>query len=177
MQRQQRKYDEAGNQFRKQIVINPQDHYAHANLGEMLRDQKKCAEAMPELEKALAIAPNKVDVLLAQGGCDLDLGNRARGLSELEQATSASPAPNTWNSAAYIPAKRNIELDLAEKWSDTCLIMESGRLRSVSLDHLTAAQLNYVFSIAAYWDTRGWIYFLRDDNAKSSRMAAPVWRE
>ena len=83
----QRKYEEAAAQFSKQIIINPQDHYAHRNLGMMLRDQKKCSDAMPELQKALAITPNHPETLLAEGECDLDLGNRAKGISELQQAT------------------------------------------------------------------------------------------
>ncbi len=171
----QHKYEEAAAQFRKQIVINPQDHYAHGNLGMLLRDQKKCADAMPELDKALALTPNKPEVLLAQGECDIDLGNRAKGISELEQATSASSAPNIWNSAAYHLAKRNIELDRAEKWSETSLTMESPRLRSVSLDHLTPEQLSCVFRIAHYWDTRGWIYFLRGDSARARAYVEAAW--
>lgn len=171
----QHKYEDAAAQFRKQIVINPEDHYAHANLGMMLRDQKKCKDAMPELEKALTITPGHVEALLAQGECDLDLGNQAKGISELEQATNGSSAPNVFNSAAYSLAKRNIELDRAEKWSETSLTIESARLSSVSLDKLTAEQLNYVVWIAEYWDTRGWVYFLRGDNAKAQSYIEAAW--
>src|ERR1022692_2356956 len=171
----QRKYQEAVSQFRKQIVINPNDHYAHANLGMVLRDQKKCSESIPELEKALAITPNHADVLLAQGECDIDLGNRAKGISEFEQAISASSASGIWNGAAYALAERNIELDRAEKWSETALIIESARLRSVSLERLTPEQLTYVSSIANYWDTLGWIYFLRGDNANAQSYVAIAW--
>lgn len=172
----QHKYDDAAAQFRKQIVVNPDDHYAHSNLGTLLRDQKKCSDAIPELHRGLSISPNKADVLLALAECDIDLGDRAKGISELEQATSASPAPNTWNSAAYALATRNIDLDLAEKWSDACLAMESARLHNISLDHLTAEQLNFVTWIAAYWDNRGWIYFLRGDNANAESYIQASWR-
>jgi tetratricopeptide (TPR) repeat protein len=171
----QHKYEDAAAQFRKQIVINPQDHYAHANLGMLLRDEKKCGEALPELDRALAITPNKAEALLAQGECDIDLGNRAKGLSELEQATSVSSSAGAWNSAAYNLAKRNIELERAEKWSEAALTMESARLHSISLEHLTAEQLNFVFSMAHYWDTRGWIYFLRGDNSSAQAYTEACW--
>lgn len=172
----QHKYDEAAAQFRKQIIINPDDHYAHSNLGMLLRDQKKCAEAVPELQKGLALSPNRAEALIALGDCDIDLGNRAKGISEFEQAIGASSAPGVRNSAAYALATRNIELDLAEKWSDSCLSTENERLRNVSLDHIGAEQLNFVTWIAAYWDTRGWIYFRRRDykNAESYLLAS--WR-
>jgi len=171
----QRKYEEATAQFRKQMVVNPDDHYAHRNLGMMLRDQKKCNEAMPELQKALSLTPNHAESLLAEGECDLDLGNRAKGISELQQATSISSAPNIFNSAAYALARRNIEVDMAEKWSDTCLAIEKARLQNISLDHLTPEQLNYVFWMSSYWDTRGWIYFLRGDNSNARSYVESAW--
>lgn len=173
---QQHKYDDAAAQFRKQIVINPEDHYAHANLGELLRTEKKCSEAMPELRKALSLTPNKADVLLALGACDIGLGNQAKGLSELEQATSVSSAPGTWNTAAYILAEQKIELARAEEWSDASLNIEALRLQGISLDHLTAEQLNYVFWVAHYWGTQGWICFLRGDSEKAQGYVEASWQ-
>ncbi len=172
----QHKYEDAASEFREQIVVNPDDHYAHSNLGMMRRDERKCSDAMPALQKGLAITPNKADALIALGDCDIELGNRSKGLSELEQAVSSSSAPGTWNSAAYTLAERNIELNLAEKWSDTSLTMESARLQSISLDHLTAAQLNFAAWIAHYWDTRGWIYFLRGDATSAQSYLEASWR-
>jgi TonB family protein len=171
----QQKYGEAAAQFRKQLVVNPNDHYAHRNLGMMLREQHQCSEAMPELQKALSLTPNHAETLLAQGVCDLDLGNPAKGMSELEQATSVSSAPSIFNSAAYALAKRNIEIGIAEKWSERCLTIENARLQNISLDHLTPDQLNYVSWMASYWDTRGWIYFLRGDNTNARLYLEASW--
>jgi TonB family protein len=170
-----REYADAAAQFRKQMVVNPDDHYAHRNLGMMLRDQHQCSEAIPELQKALSLSPNHAETLLAEGECDIDLGSRAKGLSELQQATSISSAPNIFNSAAYALAKRNMELGMAEKWSDTCLTIEKSRLQNISLDHLTPEELNYVFWMSAYWDTRGWIYFLRGDNSNALSYVEAAW--
>jgi len=155
--------------------VNPDDHYAHRNLGMMLRDQQRCSEAMPELQKALSLTPNHAETLLGEGECDLDLGNNAKGISELQQATSVSSAPNIFNSAAYALAKRNVEIKMAAKWSDTCLTIESTRLQNISLDHLTPEQLNYVFWMASYWDTRGWIYFLEGDNSSARSFVEAAW--
>jgi TonB family protein len=171
----QRKYTEAITQFQKQIAINPQDHYAHGNLGMVLRDQKKCAEALSELQQALALTPNNANVLLAMGECDLDLGNKAKGISEMEQATSTSSSANMWNNAAYQLALRNVELDRAEKWADMAVAMQSLHLKSVSLEHLSSTQLNQVNSLASYWDTLGWIYFLRDQPEPAERYIRSAW--
>jgi tetratricopeptide (TPR) repeat protein len=162
---EQRRYSEAQAQFQKQIAINPDDHYAHGNLGVMLRDQKKCNDALPELEKALALTPNNTTVMLALGECNLDLGNTAKGISFLEQATSEGSSPGTWNSAAYQLARRNLELDRAQKWAEAAISGESAQLHNFSLDHLSTAQLGRVSSIASFWDTMGWVLFQRGDYA------------
>ena len=174
--RRQHKYDDAAAQFRKQIIVNPDDPNAHSNLGMMFRDQKKCSEAMPELDKGLALSPNRAEVLIALAECDIDLGRPEKGFSELEQAISASSAPGTRNSAAYALAKRTIELERAERWSNTCLSMELPLLRNLVLDQLTPEQFSYATSISTYWDTRGWIYFERGDDKNAEAYLNAAWR-
>jgi hypothetical protein len=39
----------------------------------------------------------------------------------------------------------------------------------------TPDQLNYVFWVASYWDTRGWIYFLRGDNTNARSYVEASW--
>ena len=163
----QRRYDEAQAQFAKQIALNPDDHYAHGNLGMMLRDQKKCSVALAELEKALTLTPNNFAVMLALGECNLDLGNKSKGLSYLEQAASEASTPGTWNGAAYQLALRNIELDRAQRWAQTAIDGESTQLRDISLDHLSTAQLGRAADIASYWDTMGWVLYQRGSYEQS----------
>ena len=171
----QRKYDEAIAQFQKQVALNPQDQYAHANLGMVLRDQKKCSLALPELEKALLLTPNNATVMVTLGECDLDLGNTAKGISELEQATSEASSPAMWNSAAYKLARRNTELERAQKWSESAIAGESAQLHNISLDHLSTAQLSRVTAIASYWDTLGWILFQRGNRQQAAQYTEAAW--
>jgi tetratricopeptide (TPR) repeat protein len=86
-----------------------------------------------------------------------------------------SSTPGIWNSAAYSLAKRGIELERAEKWSDTSLMIESARLHRVSLERLAPEQLGGVLALAHYWDTRGWIYFQRGDYANAQTYTAAAW--
>jgi TonB family protein len=163
------KYNEAIAQFKKQIEITPEAFGPHANLGELLCSRKRCGEAMPELEKALSISPGESRVLLAQGKCDIDLGNTAKGISEMEQAANQAASSGSWNQAAYRLAERNVELDTAWKWAQAAITIESAFLRGLSLDHATPTQMKQVNSLSNYWDTLGWVYFRmgKDDRALS----------
>jgi TonB family protein len=169
------RYEEAEEQFRKQMVINPDDHYAHANLGMVLRQQKKCEAAMPELQKALSLTPNNAGVMLAQGECDLDLGNRAKGLSELEQATSIGPNAGTWNGAAYILAKHKTELDRAEKWALNALAMEARPLTDLAADHISVERFRSATTLASFWDTLGWIYSQKEEPDRAVPYLEAAW--
>ncbi len=170
----QHKYEDAIAQFQKQIAINPQDHAANQDVGIILRNQKRCREAMPYLETALAISPANSTTRLAHGECNIDLGNTAKGISEMEQATSAS-TPSTWNSAAYYLADHDVELDRAQTWAETAIAIQSAQLRNISLEHLTPTQLGFVREIAGEWDTMGWIYFKKGNIDQARVYIEAAW--
>lgn len=168
------KYDEALARFRKQIEVNPEDHSAYQNAALLLRDERRCAEAIPELEKALVISPKSPLTLLTHGECNVALGNTAKGMAELEQATS-TPSTSNWNRAAYWLAEHNVELDRAQKWSEKAIATESAQMLDISIEHLTPNQLGQVSSIAYYWDTMGWIDFRRGDLEKARAYIEAAW--
>jgi len=168
------KFDEAIAQYKKQIEVTPDAFDPHANLGLLLCSRKRCSEAMPELEKALALSPAQPRALLAQGKCDIDLGNTSKGIAEMEQSANQSASSASWDQAAYRLAERNVELETAQKWAQTAIAIDSAFLRDLSLDHATPTQMSKVNSLASYWDTLGWVYFRmgKDDRALSYVNAA-----
>ncbi len=170
------KYDEAIAQFKKQIEVTPDSFNAHADLGVLLCGRKKCKAAMPELDKALAISANQARVVLAHGECNVDLGNLETPVREMEQAASQSGSADSWNLAAYRLADHNVELERAEKWSETAITIGSAQLQSLSLEHLTPTQMRLAHRIASYWDTRGWVYFRKADFEKARDYTEPAWR-
>ena len=170
----QHKTEEALAQFQKQIEIDPKDHYAHQTIAVIYRDEHKCPEAMPELEKALAISAKNSLSLLTHGECLVVLGDRAKGIQEMQQATS-TPSTGNWNRAAYWLADNNLELDRAEKWSDKAIATLTAQMQDISLEHVTPNQMGQVSSLAYYWDTRGWIAFRRGDLERARTYIEAAW--
>jgi TonB family protein len=171
----QHKLEDAVTQFRKQIAINPQDHDAYAALASLLHDEKQCSAAIPELDKALAISPTNPATLLTRGLCYVDLGNTARGVSDLEQAVSGSPDPVTLYEAAYSLADNNVELEHAMKWGQAATTIETARLSNLDLKQLTPAQFRLVSEMAKCWHTLGWIYFRRGDLDQARAYVEGAW--
>ena len=48
-------------------------------------------------------------------------------------------------------------------------------LRNVQLDHLTMDTMERVNSIAAYWDTLGWVYFQNGNVEKAEKFVRAAW--
>jgi len=171
----QHKLEDAVTQFRKQIAINPQDHDAYAALASLLHDEKQCSAAIPELDKALAISPKNPATLLTRGLCYVDLGNTARGVSDLEQAVSGAPDPVALYEAAYSLADNNVELERAMKWGQAATTIETARLSNLDLKQLTPAQFRLVSEMAKCWHTLGWIYFRQGDLNQARAYVEGAW--
>lgn len=131
---------------------------------------------MPELEKSLALSPGQSRALFAEGKCDIDLGNTAKGIFEMEQAANQSASSGTWNEAAYRLAERNVELDKAKKWAETAIAIVSAFLRDLSLDHVTPTQMRMANAMGNYWDTLGWVYFQMGKDELALSYVDAAWR-
>jgi tetratricopeptide (TPR) repeat protein len=167
--------EKAAVQFQKAAEINPRDYDVHVALGKLLREQKKYKEALAELAKGLAISPDNPSALLVQGECEVDLGNTSKGIAEMQQAVSASTSPEPWNSAAYELADHDLDLEQAQKWSETSIDLTVALLRNVSVEHLGPAQLRVIPSIGSYWDTFGWILYKRANYAAAREYLEAAW--
>jgi tetratricopeptide (TPR) repeat protein len=80
-------------------------------------------------------------------------------MAAFEKAVTLAPVPMTWNNIAYALAQQDIQLDRAEKYSDTAINAVETQMRDVKLDNLRMQDLatsNFLFNA---WDTKGWIEF------------------
>lgn len=172
---QQQKYDEAAAAFQKQLDLNPLDRWAHANLGMLYREQRKYAEAVPELEKALTLTPNNPLLHVSLGQSFLNLGQPEQAVAEFDKAVELGASPTVWNNVAYELSLHKVELDRAQEYAESAVAATAAHLRNVSLDRLSLQDLGQVASLAAYWDTLGWVHFQRGDLDKAEKFIQASW--
>ncbi|HEX9760876.1 MAG TPA: DUF3857 domain-containing protein, partial [Candidatus Acidoferrales bacterium] len=171
----QQKYDEAETAFRKQIEVNPLDRFAHANLGAMYREQRKYAEAVDSLERAVAIAPDNAVLHVNLGQAYLNLKEADKALAAFDRAVEISPSPTVWNNIAYELSLHNAHLDRAERYAESAVGTTVATLRHATLERATMNDMALVTSIAAYWDTLGWIRFQRGDLDGAESYIRAAW--
>ncbi len=172
---QQQKYAEAAAAFNKQIEVNPLDRWAHANLGVMYREQKKYAEAVESLERAITLTPEDSLLHVNLGQALLNLGEKDKAIESFDKAVEIAPSTTIFNNVAYELSLHNTHLDRAQQYAESAVAATAAELRNVSLDRLTMQDIARVTSLAAYWDTLGWVHFQRGDLEKAEKFVRASW--
>jgi adenylate cyclase len=75
----------------KAVAASPRSALAHDAKGDVLRVLRRCAEAIPEYETALALNRNSVSTLAAIGRCKIYIGPIEQAIPAQEQAIRLSP--------------------------------------------------------------------------------------
>ena len=170
-----RNFEMADAQFRKQIELNPRDRSAHMNLAASLHSQHKCDQAIPEFQLAAALTPENAGPHAGLAQCYFDQGKQEIGIAELDKAAALTSSGPGWNHLAWIMAEHQVQLKLAEQHARLAISTDSTVLDAVSLDPLTPGTFGRTRSLAAAWDTLGWILFLRGDLGSAERYVLAAW--
>ena len=139
-------------------------------------EQKKFAEAVPELEKAVTLQPNNPVLLISLGQSYIATNQTDKGMEQFEKAISVSPSPLTWNNIAYSLAEQNVQLDRADKYADAAINAMQTQLRDVRLDSLRFQDLAAAQFLYEIWDTKGWIEFKRGDLDTAEQYINAAWQ-
>ena len=171
----QQDYANAEQAFRKQIEVTPLDQYAHASLGQMLVEWRKYKEAVPELEQAISLTPEEELLHVSLGRAYLNLGESEKSIKAFEEALKLDRSPLVLNDIAYYLAVQGVQLDKALGYAESAVTSVANSLRNVETSTLTLDDLRNVSSLAAYWDTLGWVYFKKGDLDAAEKYLKAAW--
>ncbi|HEX5965992.1 MAG TPA: DUF3857 domain-containing protein, partial [Pyrinomonadaceae bacterium] len=171
----QQDYANAEESFRKQIEVTPLDQTAHSNLGQMLVDWRKYKEAVPALERALSLSPDQEILHVSLGRAHLALGDAPKAIAAFEEALKLSRTPLVLNNVAYFLAVEGAQLDKAQQYAESAVTTVATSLRNLETGNLTIEDLRNVASLAAYWDTLGWVYYQKGDLDSAEKYIKASW--
>lgn len=166
---------EAEAEFRKQLELNPLDKFAHTSLGAILVEMKKYDEAVPQLERAISLSPEDASLHVELGTAYLQLSRSEQALASYDKAVELAPNANTWNDIAYQLALKGVHLDRAQQYAESAVSTAAAASRNLSVDHVRVRELGVVNSLAAYWDTLGWVHFAKGDLARAEALVTVAW--
>jgi tetratricopeptide (TPR) repeat protein len=172
---QQRQYSEAEAAFKKQLELNPLDKYAHAILGHQYVEMERYDAAIPVLEKAISLSPEDASLHVEIGTAYLNSNKNEQALASFARAAELAPTPNTWNNVAYQLALKRVELDRAQQYAESAVAAVTAESRNFTISRVTPRELGLVESLAAYWDTLGWVMFAKGDLPAAEKLVAAAW--
>ncbi|HEX6464738.1 MAG TPA: tetratricopeptide repeat protein, partial [Vicinamibacterales bacterium] len=172
----QHKYAEAETAFNKQLEINPLDKYTPGALGAMYVEQRDYQKAAAAYEKSVAVNATQAGPHVQLGKAYMNLHRADDARKEFSRAVEISPTPLTWNDVAYELSLGSVDLDTAQRYAESAVAAETAASRNLDLDHVDARALGVVNSLAAYWDTLGWVFFAKGDLAQAEKYVAASWR-
>src|SRR4030095_9753556 len=111
------------------------------------------------LEQAISLNPEEESFYVSLGHAHLNLGATAKGIEVLDEAVKRAPGQRVWNDVAYFLAVAKVQLDKAQQYAESAVTAVATDLRNVDLNELTLESLEKIASLAANWDTLGWVHF------------------
>jgi tetratricopeptide (TPR) repeat protein len=168
-------YANAEQAFRKQIEVTPLDQSAYTSLGHMLVAWRKYKEAIPELERAISLTPDDEMLHVGLGNAYLNLGENQKSIAAFETAVKLDRSPAVLNSIAYLLADKGVQLDKALQYAEFAVTSIAISLRNAETGNLTIEDLGDVASLAAYWDTLGWVYLQKGDLDNAEKYLKAAW--
>ena len=171
----QQDYANAEESFRKQIEVTPLDQTAHSSLGQMLVEWRKYKEAVPALERALSLTPDQEILHVSIGRAYLALGEAPKAIAAFEEAIKLSRTPLVLNNVAYYMAVEGAQLEKAQQYAESAVTTIAAGLRNLEAANITIEDLQNVSSLAAYWDTLGWVYFQKGDFDSAEKYIKASW--
>ena len=172
---QQQDYTHSEEAYRKQIEVTPLDKFAYSSLGQMLVEARKYKEAIPELERAVSLNPEAEELHVSLGRAYLSLNDNEKAMAAFEEALKLDRSPITLNNVAYFLSEKGAQLDRAQQYAESAVTSVANNLRNVETANLTIEDLAYVSSLAAYWDTLGWVHFQQGDLDGAEKYIRAAW--
>ncbi|MBI5382628.1 MAG: tetratricopeptide repeat protein [Opitutae bacterium] len=142
---EQQRIDEAIEQYRRSLAINPAYEEAHSNLGHALAEKGLQREAVAEYRLALRTRPDLVETHNNLGNALSDLGQLDEAIAEYEFVLARQPR--------HVEALNNYGVALAMKGQTAAAIERIQAALALAPDHLSAhSNLGNVYAMTGRAD-------------------------
>src|SRR5262249_17512911 len=105
----------------------------------------------------------------------LNVGRREEALAAFAKAVELDPAPLTLNDVAYQLAQHGSDLDVAQRYAESAVASMAAAPRTMAADRLTERDLYHIRELGSYWDTLGWVHFVKGDLDRAERLVRASW--
>jgi tetratricopeptide (TPR) repeat protein len=167
--------DKAAEVLQDLIKLVPGDSEAHAQLASTLYVLKRYKQAAAEYQSAIQTGKDKSELEAGLGLSYLRAGDHEQGSAAIDKAVALDSTPSSLNNIAYELADANLELTKSQDYAEKAVAAVETESATVNLDKLTTKDLARMSSLAADWDTLGWVYFRAGNLDGAEKYLEAAW--
>jgi tetratricopeptide (TPR) repeat protein/transglutaminase-like putative cysteine protease len=171
----QRKFDEAIPVWQQLMKVAPDDYDGPEYLASTFFAAKRYSEAAASAEAAIKLEPDEPTLYMQLGSAYLRSGKPDQALTAFKKTVEMDPRPVRFNDIGYELADANQQLSLALQYAEKAVKDEEEISAKVTLPELKKEDLSYTLSLAAFWDTMGWVHFRLGNYDKAEQYLYPAW--
>jgi transglutaminase-like putative cysteine protease/tetratricopeptide (TPR) repeat protein len=172
---QQGKLEEAIAAYRKQTEITPSAKLPHKNLGLLLAQMQRDAEARTELETAAAIPPDDPEVKLALAQVYTRSGDKEKSEALMKSVMGASSMPAA--GADFYAAALRDDADPNQALHDARQTLDNlgDQFDSGEYDHMVPSTFAAMNIVALAWAREGWAKYLQGQPLDAMQFLNCAW--
>ena len=154
---------------------DPQDGEAQLSLGNAYLESRDFEKAVSSLESATKLLPNNAPAHISLARAYLGAHQDDKAIAAFQRAISLDDSWSSLNNAAYYLGEQKTHLDLAEQWAKRSISVIASRLNESTLQNIRKQSAQLTGSLAASWDTLGWIKFYENDLPGAEKYIRAAW--
>ncbi len=158
------------------IKIAPEDSAGPAGLGTVLFLLKRYSEAVSTLESAVKMNPELAALQWQLASAYLRAGDDDKAAATFRRAVEANPGQEMLNSVAYEMAEADKQLPMALDYGEKAVRAEEEASTKVELSKLQVEDLANTATLAAYWDTLGWVHKRMSTLDRAEKYLEAAWK-
>src|SRR5208283_234365 len=160
--------------YRKQLETAPYEKAAHKNLGLLLAQVGRDADARTELEAAAAIPPDDPETKMALAQVYGRLGLKAQS-QELMKGLTGSAGADSGQDIFAAALTNDVDPTQTENDAQQVLYDIGGQFDSGELDRLGPSAFSSMRLVALAWARMGWAKFQRGENLAAMQFLTSAW--
>ncbi|HEY3988694.1 MAG TPA: DUF3857 domain-containing protein [Acidobacteriaceae bacterium] len=154
---------------------DPADPRPRAQLGNLQLTQKRYKDAEASFRDAITLSTEPDPLKLQLGTAQIKAGDTEAGKKTLHALMDTSEDAGVLNDTAYALADAGVDLPAAEAASTKSVELEEKRTAATTLADAKNEDFRNVFSLAADWDTLGWIDFKEKKLPQAEAYVRSAW--
>jgi tetratricopeptide (TPR) repeat protein len=151
------RFEEAVPVWQDYVKTFPHDVDGPSNLGNCLVKLKRYPEAAAAYEASVKIEEDRPALWVNLGSAYLQAGERDKAEVAFTKIADVDKDGNYFNDVAYYMANGDLKLPLALDYAKKAVRKVEEESEKISLPDLKMEDLRKVQTVAAYWDTLGWV--------------------